>query len=72
MACVMVAVMAANERPYEMANVVERKSGLYSWYAVKLSVPSGVRIRVTLYSAPVLPYAVREDIGMYLAYQVLV
>ena len=69
MACVMVAVMVANERPY---NVVERKSGLYSWYAVKLSVPSGVRIRVTLYSAPVLPYAVREDIGMYLAYQVLV
>ena len=70
--CVSVAVMLANDRPYESANVVERKSGEYALYRSTSSVASGVIMSETSYDAPVLSNDVRDEIGMYLEYHVFV
>lgn len=59
--------MAAKESPYDMAKVVERKSGEYAVYACMSSVNFGVRILETLYEAPVLSYVVLSLIGRYFA-----
>ena len=55
-----------------MANVVERKRGEYAAYLATSSVASSEIILVTLYECPWLSKDVREEIGMYLAYQTLV
>ena len=47
-------VIPAKLRPYEIAKVVDKNSGLYDLYFARSSVVSADRILVTLYSAPVL------------------
>ena len=64
--------MDAKLRPYDMANVVDRKSGEYPSYRIRFSVVSSLRICDTSYGLPVLSYDVRDDIGIYLADHVLV
>ena len=53
----------------DIANVVDRNSGLYAWYLSKLIVVSSLRICETSYAAPVLSNDPREDIGRYAPYQ---
>ena len=64
-----VAGIDANDSPYEIANAVEMKSGLYALYAASSIVACEVRMRETLYAWPVLSNEPRETIGMYCAYQ---
>ena len=69
---VSVAVMLANDRPYESANVVERKSGEYALYRSTSSVASGVIMSETSYDAPVLSNDTYADKGRYAVFKVFV
>ena len=57
-----VAVIDANERPYDRAKVVERKSGLYASYFATFSVESSLMILVTSYVWPKRSNDVRDEI----------
>ena len=64
-ACTIVAVILAKLKPYDIANVVDRNKGLYCLYFSMSIVVCGVRMRETLYGAPVLSKEPPERIGMY-------
>ena len=49
-----VAVIDANESPYETTKEAERNRGLYALYASRLNDESSLMIRETLYVLPVL------------------
>jgi hypothetical protein len=69
---VIVAVMLANDSPYEIANVVLRKMGLYALYLTSSNTLSSFRIFFTLYDLPLLSNEPPDEMGMYLAYHVFV
>jgi hypothetical protein len=56
----------ANDSPYEIENVVDKKMGLYFLYFSSSNTFSGVRILLTLYEPPVLSKEPPEEMGMYL------
>lgn len=65
MACTIVAVIPAKLSPYDIAKVVDKKSGLYWRYFSMSNVVVSERILVTLYGAPVLSKEPLDRIGIY-------